>query len=109
MSAPLYPQEPSTSPTPIVNLLVRRVEACLDFEIVNRAVLDDWHAAFERCYPTIFEHSTHHRIERKKQTPSLPRHRIAEIPANIGIGIEREEPAMGKIAVQGRRQLEIAA
>ena len=62
------------------------MDARFDFEIVDRVVLDNRHAAFEGCDPTIFKHSTHHRIERKKQAPSLPRHGIAEIQRISGLG-----------------------
>ena len=84
------------------------MDASFDFVIIDWVVLDNWYAAFERCDPTIFEHSTHHRIERKEQAPGLPRDRIAKIHANVGIRIEREELANGKVEVQGRRYLQIA-
>jgi len=73
------------------------MDAPFNFEIVDWVVLDDRHAAFERCDPTTFKHSTHHRIEREKQAPSLPRHGVTKIHANVRIGIEREEPVIRKV------------
>ena len=87
---------------------VGKVDTCFDFKVVNRVVLDNRHAPFERCDPTIVQHSTYQRIERKKQAPSLSRHTIAEIHANVGVRIKREEPAIGKVEVQSRRYLQIA-
>ena len=75
------------------------MDASFDFVIIDWVVLDNWYAAFERCDPTIFQHSAHQRIEREKQAPSLPRDRIAKIHANVGIWIERKEPAIGKVEV----------
>jgi hypothetical protein len=65
---------------------VRKVGAPFNFEVVDWVVLDNWHAAFERCDPTIFQHSTHHCIEREKQAPSLSRDRIPKFTRISGFG-----------------------
>ena len=62
------------------------IESNFYFKIINRIVLDDWHAELEREGGTIIQLATDPRIEGKKEPSALAGDRVAEIPRISGLG-----------------------
>src|ERR1700722_908345 len=84
------------------------IEPDLRFEVVDRIVLDDGNADFERKRSIISEFATDPRVEGKKQPAGLSGDRIAEIDPDVGARKQREEPFVRKPDVKGRRYLQVA-
>jgi hypothetical protein len=64
------------------------IESDLCFEVIDRIVLDDWHADLEGEGSVIVQFASDPRVERKKKSSALAGDWIAEIHPNVGARIE---------------------
>ena len=68
-------------------------------------MVDDRDADLKRDRQRFAEFAPNPGVEGQKQTPRLTGDSRAEIPANVGLRIEREEPALREGEVDLRRKL----
>jgi hypothetical protein len=88
--------------------LVGHIQSDLRLYIVDRVVLDDRHAEFERECGIIRQFASDSGVERKEQPTGLASDRIAQICPNIGVRIKGKKPSIREAQVEGRRKLQVA-